>query len=170
MAIVRDIVTARFKPRPARSSVVTMLQYLIGFNAVIRGLDYVTGSSSKVADIVTIGTVINQIVNLAFWGWAFLIFGLVLLVALLTKRHFFIFIGHGVLLAAYAMLMVSSAQAVMQFHDDFRALLPPLSGMIINGYFAVRLKPWPREVIAPMAVSKSRGDDPAHEEDREEYL
>lgn len=170
MTVVRDILTARYRPRPARASIVTLLQYLIGFNAVIRGLDYVTGSNSKVADIVTIGTVINQVVNLSFWGWAFLIFGWVLLIALLTKRHFFVFVGHGVLLAAYALLMVSSAQAVWQFHDDFRALLPPLSGMILNGYFAIRLKPWPREVIAPMAVSKARGDDPGYEEEREEYL
>lgn len=169
MAIWR-IVSARYDPQPLPNKFVYMVQFLLAFNAIVRGLDYVTGQTSRVADIVTIGTVINQLVNLEYWGWIFLIFGVVLAVALLTHRHFFTFLGHGVLLAAYAMLGVSSAQVVIVLHDDYRALIAPLSGILLNGYFAIRLKPWPREVIAPTAASRRSRETPEGGEDREEYL
>ena len=165
---LRRIFSARLKQKPVSGQVVFYLQCLMAFNAVVRGADYVTGSSSRVADIITVGTVINQIVNLEFWGWIFLVFGIELGLALFFKRHFFVFLGHGVLLAGYAMLMVSACQAVWQLHDDFRALIPPLGALLVHGYFAVKLKPWPREVIAPTAASRSR--ESREPEDREEYL
>lgn len=165
---LRKIFEAKYDPRPLPGRIGYMLQCLLAFNACVRGLDYITGSTSRAADIITIGTVLNQIVNLQFWGWIFLVFGIELGVALVTRRHFFTFLGHGVLLAAYAMLMISSAQVVFLLHDDFRALTVPLGGMMLHGYFALKLKPWPREVIAPTAANRSRETE--SREDREEYL
>lgn len=167
---LRKIFAARYDPVALPSKFGYLLQFLLAFNATVRGLDYITGNTSKVADIVTIGTIVNQFVDLSVWGWIFFLFGIELGLALIFKRHFFTFLGHGVLLAAYAMLMVSSLQAVFQIHDDFRAITVPLGGMLLHGYFALTLKPWPREVIAPTAASRRSRETPEGGEDREEYL
>jgi len=139
---------------------VRLFSILFACNAVVRGLDYITGSSSRVADLITVSGLVNQLVNLEWWGWIFLIFGVELIAALVFRKHFFVFLGHGILLAAYAMLMVSTVQVVIHVQDDWRAIGVPVGGMAWHFWRVMKVRPWPRRI----------GQVHDDGEDREEYL
>src|SRR5699024_3594503 len=103
--------------------------------ALARGFDYMTPPSRV--------TEVTETMMLAFpltvWSGAFLILAAVLAAGLLLRIHFLVWIGHGLLAAAYVAVFVSLASVYLQreMWDGIRSATVVLAPLVVHGLLSV---------------------------------
>ena len=116
--------------------------------ALARGFDYITPPSRV--------TEVTETMMLAFpltvWGGAFLILAAVLAVGLILRIHFLVWIGHGLLAAAYVAVFVSLSSVYLQreMWEGIRSATVVLAPLVLHGLLSFRTgwKPPNWQVVA----------------------
>ena len=104
--------------------------------AISRGFDYLTPPTE-------VGPV-TETMMLAFplpvWGGAFLILAAMLAVGMILRIHFLVWLGHGLLAAAYVAVFVALAGVYMQreMWDGIRSASALLAPMALHGLLSFR--------------------------------
>ena len=106
------------------------------FMAFWRGFDYITPP-------IQVGPV-TETMMLAFpltvWGGAFLALAVMLAVGLILRIHFFVWLGHGLLAAAYVAVFVSLSSVYLQreMFEGIRSATTVLAPLILHGLLSFR--------------------------------
>ena len=104
--------------------------------ALTRGFDYIT-PPSRISEV-------TETMMLAFplevWGGAFLILASMLAVGLILRIHFLVWLGHGLLAAAYVAVFVSLSSVYMQreMWDGIRSASAILAPLVLHGLLSFR--------------------------------
>lgn len=109
-------VTAVWRPAVFVGTDSTIGAWILVFIAAVRGADYLrTGdATSPTLDLV------EQTFPLLIWGLAFIIGGAVLAAGLLSRRHFIVWSGHGILFVAYLALSLGLMLPLLPFDPGIR--------------------------------------------------
>ncbi len=119
--LVKRLLTTGYVTPQIPDAVIVGLAYFLSGTAIIRGIDYLTEGPPANADNPAI-VMIERVGPYTFWGWSFLISGLILLVGRVTGRHFVIWLGHGLAGIIYVILSIALVQGALMSMDDWRVL------------------------------------------------
>ena len=125
-----------------------LLKVTLVLMAFARGFDYITPPSRV--------TEVTETMMLAFpltvWGGAFLALAVVLGVGLSLRIHFLVWLGHGLLAAAYVAVFVSLSSVYLQreMWDGIRSATVVLAPLVLHGLLSFRTgwKPPNWQVVA----------------------
>ena len=125
-----------------------LLKVTLVLMAFARGFDYITPPSRV--------TEVTETMMLAFpltvWGGAFLALAVVLGVGLALRIHFLVWLGHGLLAAAYVAVFVSLASVYLQreMFEGIRSATVVLAPLVLHGLLSLRTgwRPPNWEVVA----------------------
>lgn len=113
-----------------------VLKVTLVFMAFWRGFDYITPP-------IQVGP-ITESMMLAFpltvWGGAFLALAAVLAVGMILRIHFLVWLGHGLLAAAYVAVFVSLSSVYLQreMFEGIRSATVILSPLVLHGLLSSR--------------------------------
>lgn len=113
-----------------------LLKVTLVLMAFARGFDYITPPSRV--------TEVTETMMLAFpltvWGGAFLALAVVLGVGLALRIHFLVWLGHGLLAAAYVAVFVSLSSVYLQreMWDGIRSATVVLAPLVLHGLLSSR--------------------------------
>ena len=113
-----------------------LLKVTLVLMAFARGFDYITPPSRI--------TEVTETMMLAFpltvWGGAFLALAVVLGVGLALRIHFMVWLGHGLLAAAYVAVFVSLSSAYLQREvwDGIRSATVDRPPLVLHGLLSSR--------------------------------
>ena len=132
----RPWVPGSWEPGRFRLSDALVIKVTLVVMALARGFDYMTPPTNP-------GPV-TETMMLAFplpvWGGAFLILAAMLAVGMILRIHFFVWLGHGLLAAAYVAVFVSLASVYLQreMWDGIRSATVVLAPLVLHGLLSVR--------------------------------
>src|SRR5699024_8496280 len=137
-----------WEPGRFRLSDALVLKGTLVFMAFWRGFDYITPP-------IQVGPVTESMM-LAFplpvWGGAFMILAGMLAVGLILRIHFCVWLGHGLLAAAYVAVFVSLASVYLQreMWEGIRSATVVLAPLVLHGLLSLRTgwRPPNWEVVA----------------------
>lgn len=125
-----------------------VLKGTLVFMAFWRGFDYLTPPSEITQTIETMMLAFP----LTVWGGAFLVLAAVLVVGLILRIHFLVWLGHGLLAAAYVAVFVSLLSVYMQreMWEGIRSATVVLAPLVLHGLLSLRTgwRPPNWEVVA----------------------
>lgn len=113
-----------------------LLKVTLVLMALARGFDYITPPPRL--------TQVTETMMLAFplevWGGAFLALAVVLGVGLALRIHFMVWLGHGLLAAAYVAVFVSLSSVYLQreMFEGIRSATVVLSPLVLHGLLSFR--------------------------------
>ena len=113
-----------------------VLKGTLVFMAFWRGFDYITPPPAL--------TPVTETMMLAFpltvWGGAFLVLAAVLAVGLILRIHFLVWLGHGLLAAAYVAVFVSLSSVYLQreMWEGIRSATVVLAPLVLHGLLSLR--------------------------------
>ena len=113
-----------------------VIKVTLVFMAFSRGFDYLNPPTNP-------GPV-TETMMLAFpltvWGGAFMILAVMLAVGLILRIHFFVWLGHGLLAAAYVAVFVSLSSVYLQreMFEGIRSATTVLAPLILHGLLSFR--------------------------------
>ena len=108
----------------------------LAFMAFWRGFDYITPPPAL--------TPVTETMMLAFplsvWGGAFLALAAMLAVGLILRVHFLVWLGHGLLAAAYVAVFVSLSSVYLQreLWEGIRSATVVLAPLVLHGLLSFR--------------------------------
>ena len=104
--------------------------------AFARGFDYITppGQITQVTETMMLAF------PLEVWGGAFLALAAMLAVGLILRIHFLVWLGHGLLAAAYVAVFVSLSSVYLQreMWDGIRSATVVLAPLVLHGLLSSR--------------------------------
>ena len=113
-----------------------LLKVTLVLMAFARGFDYITPPPRL--------TQVTETMMLAFplevWGGAFLALAVILAVGLILRVHFLVWLGHGLLAAAYVAVFVSLSSVYLQreMFEGIRSATVVLSPLVLHGLLSFR--------------------------------
>lgn len=113
-----------------------LLKVTLVLMAFARGFDYITPPSRV--------TEVTETMMLAFpltvWGGAFLILAAMMAVGLALRIHFLVWLGHGLLAAAYVAVFVSLSSVYLQreMFEGIRSATVVLAPLVLHGLLSYR--------------------------------
>ena len=113
-----------------------VLKVTLVFMAFWRGFDYLIPPSEITQTIETMMLAFP----LTVWGGAFLVLAAVLVVGLILRIHFLVWLGHGLLAAAYVAVFVSLASVYLQreMFEGIRSATVVLAPLVLHGLLSLR--------------------------------
>lgn len=107
------------------------------FMAFWRGFDYITPPSEITQTIETMMLAFP----LTVWGGAFLTLAVMLTVGLVLRIHFLVWLGHGLLAAAYVAVFVSLLSVYLQREmlEGIRSATVVLAPLVLHGLLSFRM-------------------------------
>lgn len=108
----------------------------LAFMALWRGFDYITPPPAL--------TPVTETMMLAFpltvWGGAFLVLAAMLTVGLVLRIHFLVWLGHGLLAAAYVAVFVSLSSVYLhrEMFEGIRSATVVLAPLVLHGLLSFR--------------------------------
>lgn len=125
-----------WEPGRFRLSDALVLKGTLVLMAFARGFDYITPPPRL--------TQVTETMMLAFplevWGGAFLALAVILAVGLILRVHFMVWLGHGLLAAAYVAVFVSLSSVYLQreMFEGIRSATVVLSPLVLHGLLSFR--------------------------------
>lgn len=132
-------VTAVWRPAVFVGTDSTIGAWILVFIAAVRGADYLrTGdATSPTLDLV------ESTFPLLIWGLSFIIGAAVLAAGLLSRRHFVVWAGHGILWLTYAALAFGLIVPLLPFEPSIRTGTDMLYLTFAHFIFLLRTGPRP---------------------------
>lgn len=125
-----------WEPGRFRLSDALVIKGTLVLMALARGFDYITPPPRL--------TQVTETMMLAFplevWGGAFLALAVILAVGLILRVHFMVWLGHGLLAAAYVAVFVSLSSVYLQreMFEGIRSATVVLSPLVLHGLLSFR--------------------------------
>lgn len=125
-----------WEPGRFRLSDALVIKGTLVLMALARGFDYITPPPRL--------TQVTETMMLAFplevWGGAFLALAVILAVGMILRVHFMVWLGHGLLAAAYVAVFVSLSSVYLQreMFEGIRSATVVLSPLVLHGLLSFR--------------------------------